>query len=300
MTPEEFQNRLKEISRYNGVEYGRVHLLFEEEAKYGSIAAQFYGYMALSDAFKCFFLETVELVNVVCRPKITQPLSEFYAFYLPRVTHAFQSVCGAERAALHGYPLLAYTSLRNVFDNNVLSSAALQKLTTFYAIEGLNPQQPFDLAKVKKLRKDTEFEVRRMMTGAQSGLSGQTIDELAKWDSLFDFETHGARLSLASAMGWIKGTETLAVLPRFAARDFAMFMNRFCEISWMLHRLLPLLQPPSAELPNEWQEKWSIVDDSFRIMVQALTDDTGKKIGAAMVEFVTSKFPFSAKSTFPL
>jgi len=255
--------------------------------------------MALSDAFKCLFLEAVELINVVCRPKITQPLSEFYAFYMPRVTHAFQSACGAERAALHGYPLLAYTALRNVYDNNVLSSAAVQKITTFYAVEGLEPQQPFDPARAKKLRKDTEFNVHRRMTGAQSGLTPETIDELAKWDELFDFETHGARLSMASAMGWIKGTESLAVLPRFVERDFAIFMNRFCEISWMIHRLLPLLQPPSTELPDAWQAKWSIVDDSFRIIVQSLTDENAKKIGAAMVEFVTTKFPFSAKSTFP-
>lgn len=300
MTPEEFQKRLEDISRYEGVDYGRVQLLFEEEAKYGVATTKFQGYMALSDAFKCLFLEAVELINVVCRPKVTQPLSEFYAFYMPRIVHAFQSVCGAERAALHGYPLLAYTALRNVYDHNVLSSAAAQKLTTFYAIEGLEPGQPFDPVKAKKLRKDTEFDVRRKLTGAQSGLTIQTIDELAKWDALFDFETHGARLSMTSAMGWIKGTETLAVLPRFVARDFAIFMNRFCEISWMIHRLLPLLQPPSAELSDEWQTKWAIVDDSFRIIVQALTDDTGKKIGAAMVEFVTSKFPFSAKTTFPL
>lgn len=300
MKPEEFQKQLQEISRYNGVDYGRVHLLFEEEAKYRSTASQFHGYMALSDAFKCIFLEAVELINTVCRPKITQPLSEFYAFYMPRVTHSFQSLCGAERVALHGYPLLAYTALRNVYDNNVLSSAALQKITTFYAIEGLEATQPFDPDKARKLRKATEFDVQRKMTGNQSGLTPQTIEELAKWDALFDFETHGARLSMASTMGWIKGTESLAVLPRFVARDFAIYMNRFCEISWMVHRLLPLLQPPSAELPDTWHAKWSIVDESFRILVQSLTEDTGKKIGAAMVEFVTCKFPFSAKSTFPL
>jgi hypothetical protein len=182
----------------------------------------------------------------------------------------------------------------------VLSSAALQKVTDFYSIEGLDPNKPFDPNTVRKLRKATEFSVREKMTGAQSGLTKQTQDELAQWDALFDYETHGARLSLAHAQGWLRGAEPLPVLPKFADSAFAMFMNRFAEVGWMTHRLVPLVQPPGAPLSEKWNEKWRIIDESFEITVDSLTKQLGKNIGAAIVDFVKAKFPFNGQSQFPL
>lgn len=76
LSPEEFAKRLDAISEYDGIPYGRAHLLFDEEQKHQEAALRLTGYLALSDAFKCFFLETVELVNTVCRSKVTTPLSE--------------------------------------------------------------------------------------------------------------------------------------------------------------------------------------------------------------------------------
>lgn len=300
MTPEEFQNRLDAISKYEDIPYGRAHKIFEKEAEHGQSVLQFKGYLALSDAFKCLFLETVELINIECRPKVAVPLSEFYAIFLPKVVHGFQSLCGAERVAINGYPYHAYSLLRNIFDNLVLTSAAVQRVTDFYSIEGVVPGTNLDMASVKKLRKDTEFVVRRKMTGKDSGLTLETIAELAQWDELFDFEVHGARLSLAGTQEWMKGKASLPVLPEFNERQFAMFMNRFCEVGWMLHRLMPLVQPSTAPLPNAWQEKWRVLDESFEIMVFSLTKQFGKKIGAAMVELVKNKFPFHEKSVFPL
>jgi len=299
LSPEEFVKRLDAISESDGVPYGRAHLLFDEEQKHQQEILHYKGYLALSDAFKCFFLETVELINTVCRPKVTAPLSEFYGIFVPHLAHGFQSLCGAERVAIYGYPYHAYTLLRNTFDNLVLTSAALQKVTDFYSIEGITPD-PLDIAAVKKLRKNTEFEVRRKMTGIDSGLTQETRDELAKWDALFDFEVHGARLSLISAQGWMMGQEPLPVLPKFEEMQFAVFLNRYCEVAWMLHRLTPAIQPPGVPLPAAWMEKWRILDDSFEITVHSLTQQLGKKIGAAIVELVKAKFPFNEQSAFPL
>ncbi|MBI5450122.1 MAG: hypothetical protein HY940_02080 [Gammaproteobacteria bacterium] len=300
LSPEEFVKRLDAISECDGVPYGRVHLLFNEEQKHQQAILQYKGYLALSDAFKCFFLETVELINTVYRPKVTTPLSEFYAIFVPRLAHSFQSLCGAERVAICGYPYHAYTLLRNTFDNLVLTSSALQNVTDFYSIEGVTPNKPLDISAVKKLRKYTEFEVRRKMTGSDSGLTQETRDELTKWDALFDFEVHGARLSLAGAQGWMKGQEPLPVLPRFEEMQFAMFLNRYCEVGWMVHRLTPAIQPPGAPLPASWMEKWRVLDDSFEITVHSLTQQLGKNIGAAIVELVKTKFPFNEQSAFPL
>lgn len=300
LSVEEFVKRLEAISENDGVPYGRARLLFDEEEKHQQAVLKYNGYLALSDAFKCFFLETVELVNTVCQPKVTTPLSEFYQIFVPRLAHAFQSLCGAERVALCGYPYHAYTLLRNTFDNLVLTSAALQKVTDFYSIEGVTSGKPLTIETVKRLRKKTEFEVQKKMTGSDSGLTDETQNEISKWDALFDLEVHGARLSLAGAQGWMKGQEPLPVLPQFEEMKFAVFMNRYCEVGWMVHRLTPAIQPPGVPLPAAWMEKWRVLDDSFEITVHSLTQQLGKKVGAAMVELVKAKFPFNEQSAFPL
>ncbi len=300
MEPGEMQRRLDAISDDNGVPYGRVHELFDAEKAYGLKAIKFKGYLSLSDAFKSLFLETAELFNSRIVPRVKAPLSEYHAVFFPRLFYAWQSLCGFERLALHGYPLQAYSGIRNIFDSVQALSAALQGFVDFYAIEGLVPDQILDVAKMKKLRRKTEQEVSLLMSGSKSGLSQATIDELALWDSLINYEVHGGRLSLANAQGFMRGQEKLPIFPQFRERDFAMFMNRFCEIAWMTHRLIPLVQPPAIPLDLPWKEKWGVIDESFGIVSSSLTKENGKAIGAAIVEYVNAKFPFSADSTFPL
>jgi len=302
MTPVEFRARLDAISEQDGVPYGRAFLLFIAEEEHAHVVRKYQGYLALSGAFKCFLLETVELLNTEWRSnlKVKAPLCEFYGQFIVRLTHSFQSLCGAERLAIRGYPYDAYTLLRNIFDSVQLASAALQKVTDFHAIKGIEPEKPFEPSAALKLRKNTERAVRQWMSGDKSGLSQSTIHELARWDALFDHEVHGARLSLAEARGWLKGTELLPVLPAFKEQPFAMFMNRFCEIGWMTHRLVPLIQAPDAALPGSWRQKWRVLDECFEVSVDALTKLMGKKIGGAIVEFVKAKFPFNENSVFPL
>lgn len=76
--------------------------------------------------------------------------------------------------------------------------------------------------------------------------------------------------------------------------------RRFIEVAWLVHRLIPAFRPPEVPLAKDWQEKWSIIDESFEIMVASITEDLGKKFGAAVVEFVKAKLSFNAGSLFPL
>lgn len=296
----EVLERLERISKHEGVPFGRVHLIFDAEQAHSKQALRFKGYLALSDAFKCLFLETVELFNTDIIPRISIPLSEFYPLFFSRLVHNFSAICGAERVALLGYPYQGYTVLRSVFDSAILTSAALQKVTDFYSIEGIEPDAPFNAVTTKKLRKDTEFKTRQLMTGNNSALSQKTINELKVWDDMFDYETHGGRLSSTHAMDWMKGNAPLAAVPMFEESAVALFINRFCEVGWMLHRLLPMVQPYDKRLPEAWAKKWRVVDESFEQMVYSLMEQLGKPIGGALVEFVNRKFPFSASSSFEL
>jgi hypothetical protein len=297
---DDFVKQLDAISESDGILYGRARLLSDAEQKHQRAILQYTVYLALSDAFKCFFLETVELINPACRPKVTEPLSELHEIFVTRLIHSFKSLCGADRIAICGYPYQAYTLLQDVFNDLVLSSAALQKITDFYSVDGVIPGKPIDIAQVKELRKHTELAVCQKMTGKESDLTQQTQDELSNWDALFHSEVHGVHLSLAAALGFMKGTELQPALPRFDAVQFAMFVNRYFEVCWMAHRLIPALQPSGVPLSQTWMDKWGVLDAALEMTVQALTVQHGNKIGAAIVELVKTKFPFNAQSDFPL
>ena len=300
MTGAEFEERLQTAFTAGGIPYRRANAVRRAEAEYGEHVEKLGGYIALSEALKCLYLESVELLESHCRPQVKTPLSEYYALFLPRLSNAFHAACGAERAAVSGYPLPAYTVLRNIYDNNVLTSAALQRVTSFYAIEGIDPSQKFDPIAAQKLRKREELSVVPKMTGKDSGMSQDTIDELRKWDALFDAEVHGSRLSLADAMPFMKGVGPLPALPQWKEQSFALFMNRFTEVCWTIHRLIPMMQPPGVLMPDDWAARWKVVDDSHELAVVALSADLGKKIGNAFKELVDTKFPFDSMSAFPL
>jgi hypothetical protein len=297
---EDFVKQLDAISENDGMLYGRARLLSDAEQRHQRAILQYTVYLALSDAFKCFFLETVELINPASRKNMTEPLSELHEIFVTRLIYSFKSLCGADRVAICGYPYQAYTLLQDVFNDLVLSSAALQKVTDFYSVDGVTPGKPVDIAQVRELRKRTEFDICQKMTGKESGLTQQTQDELSNWDALFHSEVHGVHLSLAATLGFMKGTELQPALPRFDAEQFAMFVNLYFEVCWMAHRLIPALQLPGVPLSQEWMNKWAVLDNALEMTVQALTVPHGNKIGAAIVELVKTKFPFNAQSYFPL
>jgi hypothetical protein len=301
LTPKEFMERLESISVYEGKPYGRCILLFDEESSYGvRVANEMSGYLALSDAFKCFFLETVERLNTECRPKVKTSLSEFYPIFLARLNNNFETLVAAERVALHGYPHQAFTMHRNNFDNAVLTAAAMQGFTDFYSIEGLVPGQALDEKSMKSLRKKTEFSIQNIMLGSNSGMSQASVEALRKINDTFDLEVHGSRLSLAKAADWFKGSAPLSIMPTFEPRAFSLHMNRYLEVAWMVCRMIPLIQPPEVPLSADWQDKWRVLDDSFRLSCDAMTIECGKAFGAAFIEFVQRKLPFTANTVFPL
>lgn len=305
LSPADFEKRLRSITEQCGD--GTIGMLHRAEAAHmDGVNQKLSGFVALSNAFAATSLDTFQRLNTEAIGKVKTPLSEHYPLLLPRLLHACTVVRASFVTASSGYPMQAYTSLRNTFDDNVMTSAAVQKITTFYDIEGLDlghqpkaGEEP-DMKAVGARRRKNEFEVAKVMQGEASGLSDVARADLRKLNFLFDFETHGARLSLARAMNWMKGAGTLDLAPEFDAARFAMFMNRYCEVAWMTHRMLPLLQPPEAPLSEQWRNRWSALDESFQLTVEALSEGGKKTVGKSLVEFVTSKFPFDAGNTFPL
>ena len=79
-----------------------------------------------------------------------------------------------------------------------------------------------------------------------------------------------------------------------------MHMNRYYEVGWMMHRMLPMAQNAGALFSEVWKKEWRILDTVFRETVESMTKSLGKPIGAAISEFVQTKFPFTEASVFPV
>jgi hypothetical protein len=150
---------------------------------------------------------------------------------------------------------------------------------------------------VKRKRIAAERIISSKMMGADSGLSLTTLAQLGKVDVLFDWETRGQRLSATQSMEWLKGIGPLHFLPRFEENAFAPFMNRYLETMWMVHRLFPFIRPHTGPLPDDWRDRWNIIDDALERCAFSLTAQFAKPIGQAVVDFVKTKFPFDATSS---
>ena len=131
------------------------------------------------------------------------------------------------------------------------------------------------------------------MIRKNSGLPDDTIVELRRWEQLFHMEVHGSTFSFTKELlDWVQGKAALSLGPTPKEDSMAIYMNRACEVGWLLVRLLPYLQPEKNAFGDIWLDKQQILDDSFRYMEQALSK-LGKKIGDAFIRFVEEKFTFS-------
>lgn len=73
-------------------------------------------------------------------------------------------------------------------------------------------------------------------------------------------------------------------------------MNRFCEVSWLFHRTIPLLQGPGLEFSDSWRERWRVLEDSFWQMELGLAD-IGKEVANVFIRFIDTKMASTETST---
>lgn len=268
----------------------------QAEDRFGEQALKMYGFVALSRAFQSFVVETILTGRGAVQ---AAPATHTFMWLAPRVNTCFQTICAAERSAMLGYPVPAFAQLRNVFDTAVINSAVAQGFVTCDQAEGIETGKPFDPVQARRARKRIEADVNARMYGERCGLSDRAREQLRKLNSLYDDETHGQRLSRTQASQWLAGQGPMFLLPNYDEMNYALFMNRFSEVSWMVHRLLPLLRIAGSEWPHRWQERWKTLDMCFCQTLASMTRQLKKPIGAAVVEFVAAKFPFDASSTLP-
>ena len=206
--------------------------------------------------------------------------------------------------ASQGYHGPAFSLLRDIRDKSLLLSAYFQRKVSYGKLSGVDENFPSKGTKAeirnrtRKVRVSSEKNIFEEMLDFNDITDETQRTDLGIWKDSFDRENHGSSISAASATKtWHLDRQPLYLVNIEDRSLMTQYINRFCDVAWMFHRLLPNLQLSAHKFDEKWKERWDILDHSFWMMENGLTE-IGRPIGAAMIELVEKRFPFNANSFF--
>lgn len=266
----------------------------ELEQKYEKhFITKFHGQDVILNSFEGFYIDTLKLVAELSQKRT---LSGTLKFMAAMHVVSFRRFRSAHILFLKGYPFDAVSLLRGLFEcvmelaaigHNVVSVNDIYKALSDEDEKILSEKQKF-----KEIRKHS-FEVQRKINntliGKDSGLDRETIENMETWKWLLHSSVHKSFSAIAFQCGsWLKGEDRLSLLHDVDDKQAAFYMNTSCEIAWMLLRTFPLLQADMGNFGYDWENKWKVLDDSFRERDMGLA----KAIPIAVKKFVEEKLDF--------
>lgn len=221
------------------------------------------GQDTLMNAFQDFFIETIEKCFDWVSKNNWPMKAENYAPILLFYIIIFRRLRACENLMLKGYPLDGYALLRDLKDRSLMMTGIAHNMATFaqfFSLKG--PVTHDNWAKTTGERRSEELKMKERLIGNKSGLPAHVITELKRWDQLFHNEVHGAKFSFFLELGDWKQKKKLPNLGPEPSERCAMYMNRACEIAWLILRILPYIQPEANAFGTEWNRKKEILDNS--------------------------------------
>jgi hypothetical protein len=266
---------------------------------------KYYGFRVLTDSFMDLFGETIWKQGEYGNAKGWPQNRHYYVMCLMMFLTMFRSFRAAERLALQGgYPLSSYIIMRSVKDQAfALCSAAsgLAIFPTLFGWEGFGgePWTKEQYGQVIKNRMKTEDKIVRHLIGTQSGLSQTSQDELMEWNRMFNWEAHRGLFTMFRVSHKVieKKKFDMVLGPSPDETLETMYTNTCMPIAWMILRLLPFMRRAETPMDAEWNKKWKLLDDSYRMMLDSLKK-MGKKIAPPITELVDKKFVFDPKTYY--
>jgi len=301
-----WQKRLEDNFSYNDLVGGRLlPIIMDMEVACGKQYVHGYkGHRVLADASLDFFAITLNDVASKVRSHGWPKAMPYYSTCLASFLTLFRSMRAAEIVAVNGYALDGYALLRNAKEQALCLGAIAAGLSSFSAWLGIKGMPtgrqwtPAEHDQSLRNRETEENRIRRRMVGKDSGLAIDQIEELKRWEHLFNYQVHGSRFTFVQASAWLADpTKTFSIGPLPNEENVALYMNRFSEISWMIHRTMIYLQRGDAPFDAEWIRKWEILDESTRTMILGL-DHLGKKIAKVFEAMIDAKFPFGPSTVY--
>lgn len=301
-----WQQRLDENFSHNDVVGGHLlpAIMGLEDVCGQQYVYTYKGHRILTDAFLDFFALTLADVAGKAKNQGWPKNMPYYSTCIASFLTLFRSIRAAEKIAVSGYALDGYALLRNAKEQALCLGAIAAGRSSFPAWLGLQGMPtggawgPAEHEKALRNREAEENRVRRETIGKDSGLAPDQIEELRHWDRLFNYQVHGSRFTFVQASAWLMDAKKpFSIGPLPNEMDVALYMNRFGEVSWMIHRAMTYLQRLDAPFDAEWVRKWTIMDESIRYVVLGL-DQLGLKIAKVFEAMIDIKFPFSPTTMY--
>ena len=145
----------------------------------------------------------------------------------------------------------------------------------------------------KKRQNKEEQQLFNQIIREKSNIPPEKLKELQRWEKLFHEEVHGSKFSFVDeGQDWVRGKKLLSsIYPVPKIKSIRMYINTVIDVAWLFLRLFPYLQPEKNAFGQPWKEKHAILDDSFHLCEQDLSND-GNQIAKAFIYFVKDKFSF--------
>jgi len=266
---------------------------------------KYYGFRVLTDSFMDLFGEAIWKQGEYGNANGWPQDRKYYVMCLMMFLTMFRSFRAAELLALQGgYPLSSYIIMRSVKDQAFAlcgAASGIATVPTLFGWEGFGgePWTKEKYGQVIKNRMKTEDKMVRHLIGKQSGLSQTSQDELIEWNRMFNWEAHRGLFTMFQASHKVIETTKFDMVlgPSPDETLETMYTNTCMSIGWMILRLLPYMRRAETPKDAEWNKKWKLLDDSYRMMLDSLAK-MGKKIAPAIIELVDKKFAFDPETYY--
>jgi hypothetical protein len=306
MTVREWEARLRTMFSESGVVGPSLLPIHHAEEVYEQyVGTSFFGYRVLNQSFLEFFYQTLRQAESFAKREGAASIANSYGATLLFYANIFNRFRAAEVLFLNGYPLDAFALLRDLKDRAIYLSGLIDGRTSLAALLGIAKSgQPASSdrweahAQAVERRRNEQRRVMSLVVGSQSGLEAGITQGLRRWQSFFHDEVHLSILTFSFESGsWAGDNAELPIGPHEEPLSAAMYMNRSCEVAWLLLRTLPFLQHEAAGFGSGWADRWSLLDESIRYAVETLQQQ-GKELVGFVVALVEKKFSFGPSTSY--
>ncbi|MBY0355496.1 MAG: hypothetical protein K2Q12_07170 [Rickettsiales bacterium] len=282
--------------KYEGLTGGRIFYLDQREKVFERHVSQKYnGFAVVLDCFFDFFIEVLDTKHALLA-KEGWPSNGWFSIILQRYHTFFHDLRACWLMYINGYPMAGVGYLRDVFDRAVVLAAVFNgyaEMQELYGIQG----DAFDEKTYKAKIQDCRKRCFSQMIGDNSNLSDESKATLRFIKDISHQQVHSAIYTdLQSHALMQKGI--LNYMPHPNETNEGMFINRFTEIAWFVHRLLCFIQTKPYEFSQSQQVKWELLDSSFERIIFSTHQQLDKDFPLAYIEATKTKFAFHPSSSF--
>lgn len=301
----EWQRRLEKNFLENSSEF-YIEIELPEMQFEEFIESNFIGFKVMALSSLVFFHETLRIVLSQFLKDNNTP-HKYYTPVLVQYIANFKNLRATYILFEKGYPFDGFALLRDLSERAIFYAAAGNKYITIpdlfghigldENLENITDEQRDQIQ--NKIKETGKKAVKELLGNFRQNYK-QFYDELEILRDLFNREVHSSKLTYANQLiPWVKGMRSPSLGPIDDDEDqgLIMYMNRFAEIGWMHHRLLPLLQFNNNSFDTDWKDKWIIIDESFHFLVKSLSE-SGLLIADAIIKLLDTEFNFNPSHSF--